>query len=227
MISLLLPTRGRPYLMRDLVAAYRNNSHNKNQNELLIYLQNDDIKLVEYVNLFREIGLKQDKDFFIADPYPTGHMWNILADKAKGDLLCLMGDDVIIETPGWDIKIEEAAKKYEDNIFVITQNDGRSDKNNLGCPHPIVHKRWKEILGFFMPPMFMHRYLDTYTMKLAKELGRYIQLPEVKFAHHKGSVKQDSTGILSRTWLPLDKYNFDISQRYFQHDLELLRKHLK
>ena len=227
MISLLLPTRGRPHMMRELVAAYRNNSHNKNQNELLIYLQNDDIKLVEYVNLFREIGLKQDTDFFIKDPYPTGHMWNILADKAKGDLLCLMGDDVIIETPGWDIKIEEAAKKYEDNIFVITQNDGRSDKNNLGCPHPIVHKRWKEILGFFMPPMFMHRYLDTYTMKLAKELGRYIQLPDVMFAHHKGSVKQDSTGILSRTWLPLDKYNFDISQRYFQHDLELLKKHLK
>ncbi len=227
MISLLLPTRGRPHMMRDLVACYRNNSHNKGQNELLIYLQNDDVKLVEYVNLFGEIGLKQDIDFFIANPYPTGHMWNILADKAKGDLLCLMGDDVIIETPGWDIKIEEEAKKYKDNIFVITQNDGISDKNNLGCPHPIVHKRWKEILGFFMPPMFMHRYLDTYTMGLAKELGRYIQLPDVIFAHNKGSVKKDNTGILSRTWLPLDKYNFNISQRYFQHDLELLRKNIK
>jgi hypothetical protein len=227
MISLLLPTRGRPHMMRDLVAAYRNNSDNKGQNELLIYLQNDDVKLVEYVNLFKELNLKQEKDFFIADPYPTGHMWNILADKAKGDLLCLMGDDVVIETPGWDTKIEEAAKKYEDNIFVITQNDGRSNRNDLGCPHPVVHKRWKEILGFFMPPMFMHRYLDTYTMRLAKELGRYIQLPDVMFAHHKGSVKQDSTGMLSRTWLPLDKYNFDISQRYFQHDLELLRKNLK
>ncbi len=214
-------------MMRDLVAAYRNKSHNKGQNELLIYLQNDDVKLVEYVNLFGEIGLKQDIDFFIANPYPTGHMWNILADKAKGDLLCLMGDDVIIETPGWDIKIEEEAKKYKDNIFVITQNDGISDKNNLGCPHPIVHKRWKEILGFFMPPMFMHRYLDTYTMGLAKELGRYIQLPDVIFAHNKGSVKKDNTGILSRTWLPLDKYNFNISQRYFQHDLELLRKNIK
>ncbi len=214
-------------MMRDLVACYRNNSHNKGQNELLIYLQNDDVKLVEYVNLFGEIGLKQDIDFFIANPYPTGHMWNILADKAKGDLLCLMGDDVIIETPGWDIKIEEEAKKYKDNIFVITQNDGISDKNNLGCPHPIVHKRWKEILGFFMPPMFMHRYLDTYTMGLAKELGRYIQLPDVIFAHNKGSVKKDNTGILSRTWLPLDKYNFNISQRYFQHDLELLRKNIK
>ena len=214
-------------MMRDLVAAYRNKSHNKGQNELLIYLQNDDVKLVEYVNLFKEIGLKQDIDFFIKDPYPTGHMWNILADKAKGELLCLMGDDVIIETPGWDIKIEEEAKKYKDNIFVITQNDGISDKNNLGCPHPIVHKRWKEILGFFMPPMFMHRYLDTYTMGLAKELGRYIQLPDVIFAHNKGSVKKDNTGILSRTWLPLDKYNFNISQRYFQHDLELLRKNIK
>ena len=215
-------------MMRDLVASYRNNSLNKGQNELLIYLQNDDVKLVEYVSLFKELNLKQDKDFFIADPYPTGHMWNLLADKAKGDLLCLMGDDVIIETPGWDAKIEEAAKKYEDNIFVITQNDGRSKNlNDLGCPHPILHRRWREILGFFMPPMFMHRYLDTYTMHLAKQLNRYIQLPDVKFSHHKGSVKNDTTGQLSRSWLPLDEYNFKISQRYFQHDLELLKKNMK
>ena len=100
-----------------------------------------------------------------------------------------MGDDVIIETSGWDVIIEEAAKKYEDNIFVITQNDGRSELNNLGCPHPVVHRRWKEILGFFMPPMFMHRYLDTYTTKLAISLDRYIQLPGVKFTHNKLAVK--------------------------------------
>jgi hypothetical protein len=110
MISLLLPTRGRPHLMKDLVASYRENSHNKEQNELLIYLQNDDNSVPEYVNVFQEINLKQDRDFFILNPYPTGHMWNLLADKAKGDLLCLMGDDVVIETPGWDRQIEEAAK---------------------------------------------------------------------------------------------------------------------
>jgi hypothetical protein len=225
MISLLLPTRGRPQLMKDFISNYKINS--KNQNELLIYLQNDDTTIPQYVDIFNQFGLENNKDYFILDPYPTGHMWNILADKAKGDLLCLMGDDVIIETLGWDVTIEEAAKKYEDNIFVITQNDGRSDLNNLGCPHPVVHRRWKEILGFFMPPMFMHRYLDTYTTRLAIELNRYIQLPEVKFMHNKLSVKKDNTGVLSRSWLPLDKYNYEISKRYFQHDLELLRKHIK
>jgi hypothetical protein len=228
MISLLLPTRGRPHLMKDLVASYRENSHNKEQNELLIYLQNDDNSVPEYVNVFQEINLKQDKDFFILNPYPTGHMWNLLADKAKGDLLCLMGDDVVIETPGWDRQIEEAAKKYQDNIFVIAVNDGRSpDPNHLGCPHPVLHRRWKEILGFFMPPMFMHRYLDRYTAHLAIQLDRFIQLPDVMFKHNKKATKRDSTGKLSRTWCPLDAYNWNVSQRYFQHDLELLRKHIK
>jgi len=225
MISLLLPTRGRPHLMNDFIKSYKNNS--KNKNELLIYLQKDDPTVGQYIDVFKSFNLIENIDYFILDPFPTGHMWNLLADKAKGDLLCLMGDDVIIETIGWDTMIEEAAKKYEDNIFVITQNDGRSDLNNLGCPHPVIHKRWKEILGFFMPPMFMHRYLDTYTTRLAIELNRYIQLPNVKFTHNKLSVKKDNTGVLSRSWLPLDKYNYEISKRYFQHDLELLRKHIK
>ena len=83
MISLLLPTRGRPQLMKDFISNYKINS--KNQNELLIYLQNDDTTIPQYVDVFNQFGLENNKDYFILDPYPTGHMWNILADKAKGD----------------------------------------------------------------------------------------------------------------------------------------------
>ena len=38
-----------------------------------------------------------------------------MAFNAKGDLLTLIGDDVVIKTPGWDERIETEAKKFVDN----------------------------------------------------------------------------------------------------------------
>lgn len=220
MISLLCPTRSRVSQAKVLLESIRKTEKNKNQ--VLFYIQDDDPQKQKYVEMFNEMG---HKDYIIEPWQPTGYMWNRLSDIAKGELLCLMGDDVVMETPGWDEKIEEAAKQYPDGIYVITTKDGRKeDDKNLGCPHPVVNRKWKETLGYFVPPQFMHRYLDTFTKKMAQAVGRYIQLWDVRFDHQKEKHNKDETGKKSREWLTFDKYAWEHSQRWFQTDIELLKK---
>jgi len=222
MISFLCPTRGRPKQAISLYKSFM--STQSNQNELLFCIQKEDNLYQEYINVFKLHGISK---YFTSESMPTSYLWNQMAFSAKGDLLTLIGDDVVIKTPGWDERIETEAKKFADNIYVITVDDGRKDRQQgkfMRCPHPTVHKKWVEVLGYFVPPFFMHRYLDSYTKDLAIEIGRYIEIKDIIFDHLKFNFSRDSTGIRSRKWINYDKYIYEkVSGKYFAKDLEILR----
>ena len=132
MISLLCPTRGRPKEAERLIKSFQKTQ--KNENEILFYVQNDDKFKKDYVDLFNKYKLKT---FIIGLHMPTSYLWNKLSEYAQGDLLTLIGDDVEILSDHWDDKFEYASKQYKDNIFVITTQDGRTDKKAgryLRCP---------------------------------------------------------------------------------------------
>ena len=225
MISLLCPTRGRPKQALNLYRSFINTQSNKN--ELIFCIQKEDSSCEEYVSIFKENSLK----YYLTESMPTSYLWNQMAFNASGNLLTLIGDDVEIQTSGWDEKIENEAAKYKDNIFVITVEDGRSNETPqdkyMRCPHPTVHKRWVELLGYFVPPFFMHRYLDKYTQELAINIGRYIEIKNVVFKHLKKDFFDDATGKRSRNWINYDKYIYEnVSRRYFSKDMEILKENI-
>tara|TARA_B100000925_G_C21987424_1_gene465147 strand:+ start:176 stop:859 length:684 start_codon:yes stop_codon:yes gene_type:complete len=223
MISLLCPTRGRPEQALNLYRSFVQTQ--ENHNELNFCIQRDDSSFEEYVAVFKKNGIEK---YFISDSMPTSYLWNQMAYVAKGDLLTLIGDDVEILTKGWDKIIENKSKEYDDKIFVLTVDDGRKDKKQgkyMRCPHPTVHKKWVETLGYFVPPFFMHRCLDKYTQDLAIELNRFIEIKEIVFNHLKFNYSSDNTGKRSRNWINYDHYIYEkVSGRYFTKDLEVLKK---
>ncbi len=225
MISFLCPTRGRPKQAISLYKSFINTQSNKN--ELLFCIQKEDNLYQEYINIFKLNGISK---YFTSESMPTSYLWNQMAFNSKGDLLTLIGDDVEILTNGWDSRIESEAKKFNDNIFVITVDDGRKDKQQgkfMRCPHPTVHKKWIETLGYFVPPFFMHRYLDKYTQELAIKIGRYIEIKDIVFNHLKFNYSEDETGVRSRNWINYDKYIYEkVSGKYFTKDLEILKKNI-
>ena len=202
-------------------------STQSNNNELLFCIQKEDRLYEEYINIFKINGISK---YFTSESMPTSYLWNQMAFNAKGDLLTLIGDDVEILTKGWDKRIEAEAKKFSDNIYVITVDDGRKDKqqgNFMRCPHPTIHKKWIELLGYFVPPFFMHRYLDKYTQDLAIQINRYIEIKDVTFNHLKFDFSGDGTGKRSRNWINYDKYIYEkVSGKYFIKDLEILKKNI-
>jgi hypothetical protein len=97
----------------------------------------------------------------------------------------------------------------------------------MRCPHPTIHKKWIEVLGYFVPPFFMHRYLDKYTQDLAIQINRFIEIKDVVFNHLKFNFSNDETGKRSRKWINYDKYIYEkVSGKYFAKDLEILKNNI-
>ena len=94
MITFCCPSRGRPELARRLVDTAT--QHQESDTEFLFYLNDDDPTLEQYKDLLDQ------KHYEIGSNQSTCYSWNQMADKAKHDIVMLMGDDVQVKTKGWD-----------------------------------------------------------------------------------------------------------------------------
>lgn len=216
MISLLCPTRGRPERAMQFLNSVLETQ--ANENEIIFGLQSDDQKLEEY-------PIEIHSRAVIFEPSTTVYYWNSLATKAKGNLLTLIADDVIMHTKDWDLKFEAVSKQYPDGAYLITTQDGRGHgiaPNNLPTPHPTITRKWFETLGYFTFPGLFHYYADTWNSKIARTLGRQINLYDVTWEHIKEY--DDTRANMQRNkWAELDDEVFKLCQRHWESDLKLIK----
>jgi hypothetical protein len=107
MISVLCPSRGRPELAKKMLDTAINLAGTKIQ--VLFYINDDDTKLPEYLNLI-------SREHLIVGPDRSpAYSWNKLAESAQYDILMLQGDDAWFETDNWAVKVKEAF----DQFFVL------------------------------------------------------------------------------------------------------------
>ena len=85
MISFSCPSRGRPTLAKRLVDTATETQ--EGNTEFLFYLNDDDPTLEQYKDLLDE------KHYTVGPNQSTCYSWNLMAKKAKHDILMLMGDD--------------------------------------------------------------------------------------------------------------------------------------
>jgi hypothetical protein len=221
MISLLCPTRGRPERAEQLLDSFLETQNN--QNEIIFALQSDDPAL----DLYKK---KIKKRAVILEPSCTVHYWNTLAKMAKGNLLTLIGDDVIIKTKGWDTAFEDASNIYKDKMFIITTQDGRSTPraapDMLPTPHPTISREWYNTLGYLAFPGLFHYYADDWNSKIARKINRQINLYDVTFEHLK-EIDDTRIQVRKNRWQEFDKEKFKMCRRHFASDLELIKKNIK
>lgn len=150
---------------------------------------------------------------------PTVFMWEQLAQAAEKDpnnkLFMLCSDDVIFTTPGWDDALIEHYEGLTNKIHVYAFQDSR-DAN--GTPHPIVTREWMVAMGYFMPPLFMHWFVDTWTVEIAKANNCFTHLKDYLLVHDKPSDKglPDETHkrIRRNGWFERDKFVNDRCQAF-------------
>ena len=154
---------------------------------------------------------------------PTVFMWNTMARDAydRGYKMIMLGaDDMYFATPGWD---EGLMKLYDGTPHVYALQDSR-DKD--GTPHPIVTREWMDKMGSFLPPIFLRWYCDTWTVGLAKKLGKFTHLRDFLLVHDKpsdnGIIDNTHFRIRSMGWMERDKGVYEKSQRYFDLDEKVL-----
>ena len=187
MISLLCPTRKRPDGLRRMVDSACSTA--SRAPEIVCYVDEDD----------DSYGVPDLRVKFIRGPrIVLSNMWNKCAAAASGEILGQMNDDIIFRTPGWDVDVENEFSRWRDRIVLVHGSDGTElpsgSKGKFG-PHPFVHRKWVETVGYFTAPYFSSDYGDTWLNNLADAIGRRRYLPFVIEHMHfwLGKGPQDGT----------------------------------
>jgi len=217
MISVVCPSRGRPELAKRMVDSLLKSPGVPV--EILIYLNEDDPKLQSYKDLLDpqhyEVGV---------DRSPV-YSWNELAKKAKHDIVFLMGDDAVVETPNWGQRIVNEFNKYPDKLVLVSPKAGTLSKSK--CPHFFLHKNWINTVGYFVPIFFHHHYIDFWVRDLAKAIGRYIHLPDFVMPIIS-NVGDETINRYHRSWVrDRDVEMWSLCDKYKQVDINLLQQRIR
>jgi len=188
MISVCLPTRGRPESFKKMCTSMLETADNPNDLEFVSYHDLDDPAVYEYVGNHKEvIGERL---------YNYSQMWNECAKIATGDLYLYQADDIQFQTKGWDTKVKEAFNEYPDKILFVFFNDQRHPSSQA-CIY-CVHKNWIDAVGYLTPPFFSSHLPDNWVNNVAKGVNRRKYLEDVLIRHiyidtdqtHKDYVKR-------------------------------------
>lgn len=173
-ISILCPTRNRTEAMRRLVRSARETAANPTELEFIFYVDDDDDASAAVAD---ELGATAVRGPRIV----LSEMWNRCWDEATNDVAMHCGDDIIFRTPQWDLHVLYAFERHPDRLVLVHGRDGYQDANL--ATHSFIHRRWVEVLGYFVPPYFSSDYNDTWLTEIADAVGRRVYLPDVYTEH--------------------------------------------
>lgn len=214
MIAILCPTRGRPEQFKRMLDSVDRKAD--------VYAALDRSECSAYNETSN-----RHATIFTPDSMPTAHKWNLLAETALKDeyakLFMLGADDMVFETPGWDKALIDHYNALENKIHVYALQDSRDE---AGTPHVIVTREYIEAMGYFVPPIFLHWFIDSWTVEIAKANNCFTHLKQYSLRHDKPSDRGQPDETHSRIrqwgWHERDKY----VNETMQHVLEAEKKRL-
>lgn len=164
MISVLIPERGRPAMLQRLLASLlRHGAYS--DFEILIAVDDDDPAWPP--GSLPENGLAC-RWFLWPRPITLGVKLNMLAERARGDVLLFLGNDMVMETQDWPSKVQAAADALPNGIGVPFLNSTLSP----GMPtYPIITRKMMEAVGWFMDPKWPFWFLDTAYQDIGLMIG--------------------------------------------------------
>jgi hypothetical protein len=189
-ISLLLPSRKRPDIFARMVRSVRQTA--TKHVEIVARFDEDDQASAQAARGFADIILIGPRIREITA------LWNECFDACHGDIVCQANDDIVFTTHGWDRLVEAAFAEVPDKIMLVHGNDVFGHGPRFG-PHPFVHRRWVETLGYFIPPYFCSDFGDAWPNELANLLGRRRYVPfNIEHMHYSYEMCQADETTLER-----------------------------
>ena len=147
--------------------------------EVLFYIDNDDAASIEELQRIKDGHALVSG---VVGPRITmSTYWNVLAEHASGDILGVMGDDIVFRSPCWDTQIEVVYVQSPDRILMVHGRDGIHD-GRFGT-HCFVSREWYEACGKLFPDIYESEWVDTHLNDVANALGRRVFLENV-FTEH-------------------------------------------
>lgn len=169
LISILVPTRGRPVEFKRMVDSARETATYANRLEIVAYHDDDDTS--GYYGLHKIQWIKGPQILL-------SETWNQCYLASRGEIVMHCGDDIIFRTPGWDQVVRETFAASEDKILLVHGDDVTPNTDELAT-HGFLHRRWVETVGYFVPPLFSSDWNDVWLTEVADMIGRRVKIPIV------------------------------------------------
>jgi predicted SAM-dependent methyltransferase len=171
-ISILIPTLNRPKDMANLVKSVVDTAEDKNLIEVVFGIHADDLNSLQAVSDMANCGIKVRAE--IIERYKDGkaHLaffWNQLYKVTTAPIVGFFGDDVLFETPGWDIEVRKEFAK--DRSVMVSCNDvhiQRGQAATLFFTHRTLHDR----IGYYLNENFRRWFVDTFWSEAFKLAGK-------------------------------------------------------
>jgi len=200
MISLLMPTRGRPALVRRFLDSVAIHTNRLDDVELVMYVDEDDVE---------SHGLEHDSVVTkrIVGPIATMGEYNTSClRQATGSIIVLVNDDVVIRTPHWDERIRAVDRDYPDGVYLAYPND--LFKRQRAAVFPVLSRRTCATLVDPYPREYRGALIDYHLLDIFKRLqkrgsDRIRYMNDVVFEHmhyRTGKAPSDDTYRLRRRW---------------------------
>lgn len=225
MICLLCPTRARPEQCRRMIESIELTASDM----IYVCLAFSEEDAVDYDIPIGKLSRHVSISHYIMPDCPTAFKWNYMAEhqmqKKEHDIFMLAADDMIFITPGWDNALTKHYQSLQGNrSHVYSLRDSR---DSIGTPHPIVTKEYIDAMGYFLPPIFLHWYVDTWTVEIAKANHCFTHLTDYMLLHDKpndiGEADETHNRLRRLGWIDRDKWVND----HCQHFLALEKSRLK
>ncbi len=208
--SLLIPTRERPNSVIRLLTSINEKTKKKEMLEILFAVDQDDFSSIKNLNHLQEfykdildikVFIKRNRSIFLNRDY-----YNWLAEKATGDMLWILGDDVVFYIDEWETFVEEKLENYfnvfRDRIVCASIRDN-TPKPSPHLPKfpcfPMFSKEAFKVMGFLLHPKVPTWGADYVAYVTFEPLKRLFEIWDKVFlnhvSYHTRQVKEDKTNI--------------------------------
>lgn len=179
-ILIIVPTRNRP----DNVKRFHESLVTTAPVDVLYCVDEDDNRLIDYLCLNVPIRVVERKRL-------VGTLNEISREFVdEYDVIGFLGDDTLCKTHRWDATLTSNFKRN----MVAYGNDGHQRE---GLPTGVfLDSRIIKILGYMVPPTFIHLFADNYWKALGEALGTLTYLDDVDIEHlhpYAGKASHDRT----------------------------------
>ena len=209
-ISLMCPSRERLNKFLTFTCSVISTAKNTDNIELVLGIDKDDPNFNSYKRISNNlpfINFVPLNEHLFKEEGLSG-VWNKMVEHSTGDIISMVGDDMIFKTDDWDEAIINIFESQKDPIWLVHCNDGMRGKGNKYenvapmAVNSFIHRAYVETVGRYVqtevPEIFQDTYLDRLFGSIDRKLYRHDIL--IKHLHFsEGGTTDKTTQILEET----------------------------
>ena len=215
--SIICPTRNRITNLIRFISSVDASVSDKSKLEYMFYVDSDDTMTQTFLSAKKE----QDSrvNVVVGERIIFSQMFNEVALRSTGDILFMTGDDILMQTKDWDLRVEEEFNKVKDKLLVVSTRDGI--QNEKIATHSFIGRPWVETLGYLTLGIFPGDYVDNWLTDVAKGVDRLVYRDDIFVEHlhpNVGKGQLDST--YTEKFMQTARHNTAV--RYYTEEIQSL-----